>query len=129
MGSTLSILKFSLQIFTQTLRSYRALGQKIKESPGLPLPNPTNAIWMVPPAEVPVEKEWPDTQVDVVIIGSGITGVSFARELMKENKEARQSKSAVMLEARDVCSGATGRYVAHYFSLCLLRLFLGTAAI
>jgi cation diffusion facilitator CzcD-associated flavoprotein CzcO len=42
---------------------------------------------------------------DVVIIGAGITGVNAARFLVEGGKE----KDIVVLEAREVCWGATGR--------------------
>ena len=46
-------------------------------------------------------------EADVVIIGSGITGTSVAY-----NALSRESAlNVVMLEAREVCSGATGRSV------------------
>jgi glycine/D-amino acid oxidase-like deaminating enzyme len=44
--------------------------------------------------------------VDVLIIGSGITGVSCARTLLRKGPP---SLRVLVLEARDVCSGATGR--------------------
>jgi hypothetical protein len=50
-------------------------------------------------AELPVES-------DVVIIGSGIAGVSTAYYLVDGNPTP---PSIVLLEAREVCSGATGR--------------------
>jgi predicted NAD/FAD-dependent oxidoreductase len=41
---------------------------------------------------------------NVIIIGSGITGAFAARELI-----AAGITDVVVLEARDICSGATGR--------------------
>ncbi|KAK7973070.1 FAD dependent oxidoreductase [Apiospora saccharicola] len=46
---------------------------------------------------------------DTVIIGSGITGSLVA----KSHKETWPEKSVVVLEARDFCSGATGRNAGH----------------
>jgi glycine/D-amino acid oxidase-like deaminating enzyme len=43
--------------------------------------------------------------IHAVIIGSGISGASFARTLL----ERGSGLHVVMLEAQDVCSGATGR--------------------
>ena len=51
----------------------------------------------------PVEQLRP--AYDVVVIGSGITGTSFAYNALSRQGTLR----VVMLEARDVCSGATGR--------------------
>ncbi|KAG6851625.1 hypothetical protein H0H87_000225, partial [Tephrocybe sp. NHM501043] len=51
---------------------------------------------------------------DVCIIGAGITGVSSAYHLAKSliEKEGKGLKVAI-LEARDFCSGATGRNGGH----------------
>ncbi|RSH90384.1 hypothetical protein EHS25_000989 [Saitozyma podzolica] len=46
---------------------------------------------------------------DVVIIGSGITGTLCALELL----QGPEKVSVVMLEARELCSGATGRNAGH----------------
>ncbi|ORY56901.1 FAD dependent oxidoreductase-domain-containing protein [Pseudomassariella vexata] len=46
---------------------------------------------------------------DTVIIGSGITGTLVA----KHHLEAWPEKSVVVLEAREFCSGATGRNAGH----------------
>jgi hypothetical protein len=52
-----------------------------------------------------------------VIIGSGITGTSFARAILGHNSgNDVQGKplKIIMLEARDTCSGATGRFVEFF---------------
>ena len=52
-----------------------------------------------------------------MIIGSGITGASIARTLLQKRANAASSDpsgpAVVMLEARDICSGATGRNGGH----------------
>jgi glycine/D-amino acid oxidase-like deaminating enzyme len=48
-------------------------------------------------------------EADTVIIGSGITGTLVA----KHHLETWPSKSVVVLEAREFCSGATGRNAGH----------------
>jgi glycine/D-amino acid oxidase-like deaminating enzyme len=56
---------------------------------------------------------------DVVIIGSGITGISVAHSILEDNDTWTDASNAlpkprvVMLEARDFCSGATGRNGGH----------------
>ena len=73
----------------------------------LPRANPTISYW-----QDPVDSEIADflfsdkvTEVaDVLVIGSGITGACTAWNLLKQD----QGK-VVMLEARQACSGATGR--------------------
>ncbi|KAK0483681.1 DAO-domain-containing protein [Armillaria novae-zelandiae] len=49
-------------------------------------------------------------EADVVIIGSGATGAITALELLSS---PNPPKSIVMLEARELCSGATGRNAGH----------------
>lgn len=83
----------------------------------LPVPNSTASYWRSDP-------HWLDehnstahlpTEADIVIIGTGIAGVSTAYHLVnsvEKNGEARQS-SILLLEARQVCSGATGRNGGH----------------
>nr|XP_018259110.1 uncharacterized protein I303_08654 [Kwoniella dejecticola CBS 10117]OBR81268.1 hypothetical protein I303_08654 [Kwoniella dejecticola CBS 10117] len=50
------------------------------------------------------------SSVDVVIIGSGISGALTALNLLESPSPP---KSVVMLEARELCSGATGRNAGH----------------
>lgn len=45
-----------------------------------------------------------------MIVGSGITGASIARTLLENGSS---SQSVLMLEARSICSGATGRNGGH----------------
>ncbi|KAG7828286.1 hypothetical protein KL920_003423, partial [Ogataea angusta] len=47
-------------------------------------------------------------QADVLIIGSGFSGTSVAFNLLEQTDE-----KVLLLEARDVCSGATGRNGGH----------------
>ncbi|KAI6833520.1 FAD dependent oxidoreductase [Hortaea werneckii] len=51
------------------------------------------------------------SECDVVIIGSGMAGVAAAYHLCEETKG--NEPSILMLEARQVCSGATGRNGGH----------------
>ncbi|KAM3065098.1 hypothetical protein ACMFMG_006143 [Clarireedia jacksonii] len=54
---------------------------------------------------------------DIVIVGSGISGAAVAWELIfgegKDGKRKRDGEKIVMLEARGVCEGATGRNGGH----------------
>jgi hypothetical protein len=81
--------------------------------PGLPLSNPTESPWQIPPH--PLQNflstpHLPTSLLDIVIIGSGLSGTSVAWHLLHGDTTPRTSyHSTLMLEARDVCSGATGR--------------------
>lgn len=73
----------------------------------LPCANPTTSHWQVPksPLGDHLSNEVPPTSADYVVIGSGITGSSLAYRLL----ERKPSAKVVLLEARDACSGASGR--------------------
>ncbi|KAF2631099.1 FAD dependent oxidoreductase [Macroventuria anomochaeta] len=78
-----------------------------------------------PPVADPVPSYWHDPEssltninhgqddshepYDYVIIGSGISGTMIAYNLLKKNPKYR----IMMLEAREICSGATGRNGGH----------------
>ncbi|KAL5872586.1 hypothetical protein ACKVWC_008209 [Pyricularia oryzae] len=77
----------------------------------LPVKNPTRSYWQDPPDQVIANlRSSPDlTQdADVVMIGSGITGAAIAWHLLQDDAEGPKPK-VVVLEARETCSGATGR--------------------
>lgn len=77
----------------------------------LPHPNPTRSYWQNPPsdiAELRTTSFLPD-QADYVIVGSGISGACVAYNILLRQPKA----SVILLEARQACSGATGRNGGH----------------
>ncbi|KAI1081451.1 FAD dependent oxidoreductase [Whalleya microplaca] len=86
--------------------------QLLEGQSGLPVDNPSKSYWHKEPSEKllghQTTKDLPHS-ADVVIVGSGITG-SFAAHFLKEK---RPELNVVMLEAREACSGATGRNGGH----------------
>jgi hypothetical protein len=92
----------------------------------LPVENPTQSFWQDPPDDIATLRctaELPPT-ADVVIVGSGITGATVAWGLLGGEDEAKVRKeSVVMLEAREACSGATGRNGGYFVFMesCLAR--------
>lgn len=84
---------------------------KTKIPVGLPYPNPTKAYWQTPPLPISDHRSSPGLPetADYVIVGSGISGASIAWKLL----QLEPSASIVMLEARQTCSGATGRNGGH----------------
>jgi hypothetical protein len=107
MGVTLSRIRLVLRTLQETYQQYDHIEARIRRSPGLPPPNPTRSFWAVPPAKIADHRSDLPKHTDVVIIGSGITGTSVAKALLN----AVDGLHVVMLEARQICSGATGRYV------------------
>ncbi|EIW59961.1 FAD dependent oxidoreductase [Trametes versicolor FP-101664 SS1] len=86
----------------------------------LPVPNSTHSFWINTPGANPLAKEGSEgpltADADIAIIGSGITGVSAAyhiSRLLAETGDTGKPLTVVVLEARDFCSGATGRNGGH----------------
>lgn len=86
----------------------------LAQDPGLPNANPSISYWQLPPLEGVADHQSAQlpTEADVVIIGSGISGTSIAWHLLKEANRTTPLRIA-MLEARQACSGATGRNGGH----------------
>lgn len=106
MGSIISRAKLLIGAIYHLNKVLDVVAKRLKQSPGIPVPNPSLPFWTIPKADISGDGPLPDT-VDIVVIGSGITGTSFAYNVFQNE----QSLSILMLDARDVCSGATGRYV------------------
>ncbi|BDD62125.1 hypothetical protein MAP00_007115 [Monascus purpureus] len=91
----------------------------IPKPPGLPVPNPTTPFWRTEPHRLDKLRTTPELprESDIVIIGAGYAGVSIAYHLLKARKNGELSKGSrpyiTILEAREVCSGATGRNGGH----------------
>lgn len=81
-----------------------------------PHANPTQPFWLSRPTEFLKHRttEHIPPVVDVVIIGSGYAGTSVATNL----QEMAPGLKLAMFEARDVCSGATGRNGGHIKPYC-----------
>jgi hypothetical protein len=118
MGTTLSRLRLALQSLRVISAAYEELNRRIEHSPGIPESNPSISYWAIPRS--PIAQHGSDAvlprYVDVVIIGSGITGTAIARTLLAGSSTDAEADlpRVVMLEARDACSGATGRCVLHF---------------
>ncbi|EME80288.1 uncharacterized protein MYCFIDRAFT_86840 [Pseudocercospora fijiensis CIRAD86] len=87
------------------------LKQQLENDPGLPVENSTRSYWQQPPTRplADLQSSKLPRNVDVVIIGSGITGCSVARQLLMQAHDLH----IAMLDARQICSGATGRNGGH----------------
>ena len=83
------------------------MAQHLTLDPGLPASSPTSSYWQIPPHKdlIGVQSATLPQTRDIVIVGSGITGCSAALELLKSNDRL----SITVLDAREICSGATGR--------------------
>ncbi|EJT78689.1 hypothetical protein GGTG_03788 [Gaeumannomyces tritici R3-111a-1] len=83
------------------------MDERAKIKVTLPRSDPTLSYWQDPPDEIADLRSTPELPetADAVIIGSGITGAAVAWHLL----EGDGGSNVVMLEARQICSGATGR--------------------
>lgn len=81
---------------------------------GLPCVNSSASFWHSEPNSFlwghRTTEQLPD-KADIVIVGSGITGASIARFLAADDHA--KSLSIVLLDAREICFGATGRNGGH----------------
>ncbi|KAJ5467895.1 FAD dependent oxidoreductase [Penicillium sp. IBT 31633x] len=78
----------------------------VTADPGLPRSNPTQSYWQhIPHVLADVQSPELPTDRDFAVIGSGITGLAVAKTLLERHPTA----TVTVLEARALCSGATGR--------------------
>ncbi|KAA8642538.1 NAD(P)/FAD-dependent oxidoreductase [Aspergillus tanneri] len=78
----------------------------ITVDPGLPNQHPTQSHWQhIPHALSNTQSPSLPQKTDIAIIGSGITSLSVCKTLL----ESHPSMTITLLEARALCSGATGR--------------------
>ncbi|KIW10971.1 hypothetical protein PV08_10270 [Exophiala spinifera] len=89
---------------------WQTLAARLVRDPGTPVDNPTTSFWQEPllPIAQHASSSLPK-DAEVVIIGSGIAGISTALHLLRRDPRL----SIVMLEARTAISGATGRNGGH----------------
>ncbi|CDM26607.1 hypothetical protein CBS147339_6379 [Penicillium roqueforti] len=112
-------MPFATDILTDPSVSASARQQalnRIYSDPGLPQSSTTSSFWTRNPHNFSQGAKHLRKEADIVIIGSGITGASIARNLLQNCASQHSSTShpsIVMLEARTVCSGATGRNGGH----------------
>lgn len=78
----------------------------------LPPNNPITPFWRTQLDPLDDIRSTPDLppQSDIVIIGGGYSGVTLAYYLLKQLAEQGDKTTTItLLEARQICSGATGR--------------------
>jgi glycine/D-amino acid oxidase-like deaminating enzyme len=111
-------IKGLIEVISSLNADFSALRARISQSPGLPGSNPTISFWEQDPPHpdlVKIQSPVLSTEAEIVIIGSGITGAAIAKTILEEwaggqaGKGIEESRKIVVLEAREICSGATGR--------------------
>ncbi|RFU80408.1 hypothetical protein TARUN_1797 [Trichoderma arundinaceum] len=124
MGAVISHVQSGVTTITSIIRTlsalnakYSSLLQRIHAGPFTPVENPTASYWMRDPPFPQIgdiQGDLPE-EADVVIVGSGITGAAAARtvcELSASSSDVAAPR-VVVLEARQLCSGATARNGGH----------------
>ncbi|KAK1980883.1 FAD dependent oxidoreductase [Colletotrichum cereale] len=82
----------------------------------LPVPNPTISFWMSSPHALDDHRSTPElpSQADIAVIGAGYAGVATVYHILDQCKaRGVPPPKIVILEAREACSGATGRNGGH----------------
>ncbi|THH10585.1 hypothetical protein EW145_g1235 [Phellinidium pouzarii] len=110
-ASRVKVLRMTIKQVVELSDTYERLQKRVEADPGLPVPNPSVPFWhdVLSPIASHDLKTLPE-YVDVVIIGSGITGASAGHTFFRKGGH---ELTVLMLEARDACSGATGRNGGH----------------
>ncbi|KAJ5089439.1 FAD dependent oxidoreductase superfamily protein [Penicillium argentinense] len=95
--------------------------ERISLAPGLPSPNPTPSLWQQPPhpTVAKIQSNLAE-ETDIVVIGSGVTGCGAAHALLHHS--GAEGLRITVLEARETCSGATGRNGGHIGSNIIEKL-------
>lgn len=130
MGTVVSAVRAVGGTAWETLSSYAVVDKRLNESPGVPITNASTPFWAIPrsPLASHGSTDPLPAKVDVLVIGSGISGTSFAREFLGS---CDPKCTVAMLDAREVCYGATGRNGGHitpplYQDLDVLEKIVGT---
>ena len=87
---------------------------KMAEKP-YPVQKSTTSFWRtnLHPLDSHRSTETLPTSADIVIIGAGYAGASVVHHLLEHESFSKRKPFVVILEAREACSGATGRNGGH----------------
>ena len=101
-------IRLPLVIDSLQLNWLPAMDERANVTPGLPRSQPTVSYWQDPPDPEIADYQSAQTlpqYVDYAIVGSGISGTMIAWGLLDQ----LPAKQVAIFEARQACSGATGR--------------------
>lgn len=75
-----------------------------------PHSNGTIPFWRLTPQELDDHRSTPDlpTKADIVIIGGGYSAAALVTHIQEQYRNKKRT-SILVLEARQLCSGASGR--------------------
>ncbi|RDA94954.1 hypothetical protein CP533_0187 [Ophiocordyceps camponoti-saundersi (nom. inval.)] len=111
LGDQLAAIFGAIRTLLSLTTRYRQLLQRASAAPGLPAPEATEPYWLTDPPfpELATVRDPLPATADVVIIGSGIAAAATAHAALELEPDLR----IVVVEARQLCSGATGRNGGH----------------
>lgn len=96
------------------------LRNALSQDPDIPRPHPTLSLWQEPahPTVSSIQSPTLPSLTDYIVIGSGVTGCSVAQSLLESPSAGANGSPphVTVLEARTLCSGATGRNGGHFVS-------------
>ncbi|KAH7159430.1 hypothetical protein B0J13DRAFT_592120 [Dactylonectria estremocensis] len=105
----------------------------LESQSAFPRPNGMSSFWRSQTGELDEHRSTPElpNRSDVVIVGAGYSGAALATHLLA--KRGDRIPSILVLEARQLCSGATGRNDGHlkpdsYYSIARLAKEYGLEA-
>ncbi|KAJ6011793.1 hypothetical protein N7499_013234 [Penicillium canescens] len=80
-----------------------------------PVPNGMTSFWRTEPHPLDSHRstEFLPEECDIVIVGAGYAGSSVAHHILSQTPVGVKPPSILILEARQACSGATGRNGGH----------------
>lgn len=109
--SNSSTAKARLEAIQKTLAPAYLSNQTATQTPPFPYPvaNATIPFWRTELHPLDSHRSTPEIpeKCEIAVIGAGYTGASLVHHLLDGNHAA--GKTIVILEAREACSGATGR--------------------
>lgn len=96
--------------FTKTLTT------SIMATKHTPVPNGMTSFWRTEPHPLDSHRstEFLPEECDIVIVGAGYAGSSVAHHILSQTPVGVKPPSIMVLEARQACSGATGRNGERY---------------
>jgi glycine/D-amino acid oxidase-like deaminating enzyme len=97
------------------------------QSKNTPVPNGMTSFWRTEPHTLDSHRstEFLPNKCDIAIIGAGYAGASVTHHILSQISPGSKPPSIVILEARQACSGATGRngkIKISVWSLALLKV-------
>jgi hypothetical protein len=95
---------------SDTEDNYKA-NMSSSRQPLFPVENSLTSYWMKDPHPLASYRTCNTVpgQCDIAIIGTGMCGVATAYHILSDPNNGPEKPTVVLLEARQVCSGATGR--------------------